>query len=438
MPEQSTVLQPTPGANLGGLVGHVRLLPAASVTSLAVADGAATGQILLAPQTVYCDIWFTPGSAQYTEESEQTDQGVLYKKKLVLQVHRDAPSAAASFARLAQVREFVALVQTHNGLSYILGSPEWPLRLATSLDTGRRLSDGSSRGLQLMADSPEPAAVYPYFSVAGSAQSTTEPGTGTTPGTGTGGTGTGTGSVSLAFNWNRPITAAVPGLQGKIAGGSTLAAGLENLLFEPLGPTAALNLSPTDFDFTPLAMVEVDVFYTATPRGASLEAVRLDNVALPLNAGGTGPTSGDTTKAVPANVNRVLQLTVRDEADKTASASAGITFWLRRFWFTSPDDLMALLLDDEEQAVSQAVRQAHAGERAQSRQQARTLQPAGEFCYFLWPAAWGSPSITVNGLPNNDFVERPFTFTTATGYEHQALLVRTGSKLNSTYQFTIS
>lgn len=152
-------------------MGCVRLIPADNLaTSPLVRDGQVVGELELIDAQNYCDVWFTPGSGQLTEEGDTTEQGRLYKLKLQLQVPRNAPDVAQGLAQVLLVRDFVVLCQDHNGYTYALGSPSWPMRANTGLDTGSSLSAGTRRTLQLQSDNPYPAAFYQHFAASAGAR----------------------------------------------------------------------------------------------------------------------------------------------------------------------------------------------------------------------------------------------------------------------------
>jgi hypothetical protein len=404
------------------------------------AAGVINRPVVLEPNYRFSVLAGTIYTPELATEPEPTQHGTIYKQLVEGWFAGDSPDVAAKFQRM-NGRRFLVLLRFFDGSVACVGDQLAGLLFTARFGSGRKPAErkgyrwkfeGQTRlpavnlvsAFQveqepLLQPSAGPSGNVTVKDTLGNILANAAPGSTVIiqPPANTG--------ASTAFNWNRPITAPVPGLQGKVGGGITLQAGLENLLFEPLGPEAMLGASPTDFDFDDVPTVDVDLFYTARPRGASLEQITLDGQALALSSGGSATSSGDLTKTIPANVNRRFVLYMRDERDKVAQATVDITFWLRRFFFKSAVDLIALLDQDEEQAVSQAIRQATPGERSTSRQVAGQLQLAGEFVYHLVPATWGQVQLTVNGLANTDIQSRPFTFTTLTGYEHQAILTRT-------------
>ena len=152
-------LPPLECPNIGG-VRALRVWPASNVRLPAYA-----GVSLLAPITLldagnYADVWFLPDSAGFEEPEVNDAQGVGYKPSVQLVVARDAPDVAEAVARLAQVRYFVAAYQDGNGLTKLVGTPEYPLRFAAGLETGKRAGDRNGYPLTFSGEAPRRAPFY--------------------------------------------------------------------------------------------------------------------------------------------------------------------------------------------------------------------------------------------------------------------------------------
>jgi hypothetical protein len=93
------------------------------------------------------------------------------------------------------------------------------------------------------------------------------------------------------------------------------------------------------------------------------------------------------------------------DGTNTDAAATSVLFRHRRRWGVSatatPD---AALID------------ALAGtEFATSRVQTKSLTPSAQYMYFAWPAAWGTPSFTVNGLAVTGWVQTTISYTNPSG-----------------------
>lgn len=159
LPPSLLALPPNDCPNPGGL-RQLRVWPAANVQLPAY-----VGSSLLVPMTVrdpgnYADVYFLPDSAGFTEPVADDAQGDLYKPSLQLLVARDAPDLAEAIARLAQVRYFVAAYADNNGLTKLVGTPDYPLRFAAGLETGKRPLDRNGYALSFSGLAPAPAPFY--------------------------------------------------------------------------------------------------------------------------------------------------------------------------------------------------------------------------------------------------------------------------------------
>lgn len=152
---------PPCGFNIGGLLGGaVRLWPAANVVGYPAAPGSNLTQALtfLDPGN-YADVYFLPDAAGFTEPQGETEQGTFYKPSLQFVIAKDAPDAAEALARLAGGR-FVAAYQDANGLTKLVGTPQWPLRFSRDLETGKKSGDRNGYACTLAGETPDPAPFY--------------------------------------------------------------------------------------------------------------------------------------------------------------------------------------------------------------------------------------------------------------------------------------
>lgn len=152
-------LPPNECPNAGG-VRALRMWPASNVRLPAY-----TGSSLLQPLTLldpdnYADIWFLPDTAGFSEPEAEDAQGELYKPNLQLAVARDAPDLQEAIARLRAVRFFVLAYADGNGLTKLVGTPDYPLRFAAGLETGKRAGERNGYPLAFAGLTPEPAPFY--------------------------------------------------------------------------------------------------------------------------------------------------------------------------------------------------------------------------------------------------------------------------------------
>lgn len=119
--------------------------------------------------------------------------------------------------------------------------------------------------------------------------------------------------------------------------------------------------------------------------------------------------------------DRTYTLTVGDGTNQ-AQANASVTFYDKRYWGVSVNsslnDAQILLLSSE---------------LATSFVQSRSLSPSAQYIYFAFPAAFGAPSFTVNGLPNTAWTLVTRAFINAHSYSASYNIYRSDNLLTGTY-----
>lgn len=102
--------------------------------------------------------------------------------------------------------------------------------------------------------------------------------------------------------------------------------------------------------------------------------------------------------------DKTYTLTVSD-GSHSANGSTSVLFRHRRRWGTSatatPNSALIDALAGNEFATNFA--------------QSRSMSPSAAYLYFAWPAAWGTPSFTVNGLPVTGWVQTTISYTNPSG-----------------------
>jgi len=97
-------------------------------------------------------------------------------------------------------------------------------------------------------------------------------------------------------------------------------------------------------------------------------------------------------------------LTVGDGAN-TANRSTSVLFRHRRRWGVSatatPDAALIDALTGDEFSAARA--------------QSRSMSPSAEYLYFAWPASWGTPTFTVNGLAVTGWAQTTISYTNPSG-----------------------
>lgn len=152
-------LPPNECFNTGG-VRALRVWPASNVVIPEYSGSILSAPITLLDPRNYADIWFLPDSAGFVEPEDDDAQGDFYKPSIELVVPKDAPDLQEAIARLRAVRHVVAAYADGNGLTKLVGTPDYPLRFAAGLETGKRPGDRNGYPLVFAGQTPAPAPFY--------------------------------------------------------------------------------------------------------------------------------------------------------------------------------------------------------------------------------------------------------------------------------------
>jgi hypothetical protein len=228
-------------------------------------------------------------------------------------------------------------------------------------------------------------------------------------------------ATGAAFDWNRAITAPIPGAQGVTPGGVTVAAGLENLLFPAQLPQI------TQF-FAQNATREYGASTSVTLNwGVRATSYPITVITVAGQPRDIRTTTGTVTAQATANTDTTFTMTVKTE-HQTVTTQAQVNFRYQRMWFQSGSNYLGAT-DADLSALLQAQSNR---EFATGKAQARTNVLADEYSYFAYPASFGPADFKVNGLSNTAFQLRQFTYTNSYGYSVLFNLYRSGGKNSGT------
>jgi hypothetical protein len=132
----------------------------------------------------------------------------------------------------------------------------------------------------------------------------------------------------------------------------------------------------------------------------------------------TDPGSFTTTKTYTLTV---------DDGQNTDVATTTAYFLQKRYWGANAS---TSLNDAGIQALSQ--------EFATSRSMTKSITAAGQYIYVCYPAAWGTATFTVNGLPNTAWTLSVQSFTNASGHTSSYNVYRSNNLLTGTYTIGVS
>jgi len=104
--------------------------------------------------------------------------------------------------------------------------------------------------------------------------------------------------------------------------------------------------------------------------------------------------------------NKTYTLVATDSEGGTDTATASVLFYDKRHWGVSA----STTLD------SAAILALASNELGTARTQSRTFDcTGGRYIFFAWPASWGTPTFTVNGLVDSSWVNATVSHTNASG-----------------------
>jgi len=228
--------------------------------------------------------------------------------------------------------------------------------------------------------------------------------------------GAGGGGTVGEFNGSRPITGAY--YTGVNPGTNDLAKWIEAVFYPSLGPSAALNASPSGtIEMGADGNTAVTLSWTAG-RAAQTEPITeiiVDGKNVFTVSPAAGATvSGTVTASVVNKTNKSFVMSVKTSDNKTALAQAGISFQWKRYWgFVSGGDDGVSFIPTSAQIL------ALKGSAFASSAAATSLSstPTGpQKLVIAYPAIWGGSKITV-GVNDSTGAFDKFTqsFTNASG-----------------------
>lgn len=241
-------------------------------------------------------------------------------------------------------------------------------------------------------------------------------------------------NTGAAFNGERPITAAIPGLQGVTLHGSTEKDVLRNLLLQlypaqpPLATMSVANPVRERGDSS-----DVEFSWTATPQTNPITTIKVNGKAIRAT-GAQQSGSG----SVPANSLFPLTLVVSD-GTLSASASASVSYSLARFFGPSAnnrDQMVAAL------TTSTPIDYARLGlhkELANDYLVNTTSDcTGGKYIHLLFDAAYGAPTLVRSGINNfSAYTLTDVTITDTFGVARAYKLLTTGLQFGAAVNIAV-
>lgn len=204
---------------------------------------------------------------------------------------------------------------------------------------------------------------------------------------------------NTAFNGNRAITRNTPGLIGVTAGGSSVVDFLENVFFPRVAPAATISIAgghTKEFG----ASLNITVNFSITKNTEDILTAKINGVDV-LN--GSGSQSGTHTFTLTSYTNTTFSLVVTTLSDNV-TVNAHLT-WLSRIYWGRQANALSGLSDAQILALNGAGVGTGSNLQANKNLTLNGINGAGQYLVFAFPASYGEPAFTVNGLPNTAFTK---------------------------------
>jgi hypothetical protein len=159
MPPSLPSLARPEGDNFGGLLA-LQLFKASHVVRIPDHDGVILAQsIQLQSGITLAGLYFTPGTATFSEDPADTDQGEIFKWKISFSVPKTAPDIHY-WLQAQRGHELMAIVLDGNSNPMLIGNPDYTLKLKADVDTGNQPAKKNGYGFTLSGEGPDRALFY--------------------------------------------------------------------------------------------------------------------------------------------------------------------------------------------------------------------------------------------------------------------------------------
>ena len=262
-------------------------------------------------------------------------------------------------------------------------------------------------------------------------------------------------STDILFNSCRPTTRS--GIPVVNVSGCTVNQFLEGYFFPAVGPSSSLSATNNNRQFGDSATGSLS--YSAIRNTNQINAVGVDTNAdgvldsFPVTGPITGSCSGSYTYSFPGTcatptASGATQNTanygmcVSTTASEVSCSSASVTWRNKRYYFKS-----TTLYSASDASTLQTIAQGLTGAQAvltTSKSANLSLTFSNEFFYYMYPTTFGTPSFTVNGLPNNAWGNSStgtlfkISYTNSNGYTNQYYVARSDNRITGAFSIAVT
>ncbi len=210
-------------------------------------------------------------------------------------------------------------------------------------------------------------------------------------------------SASTYYTNLTPTPVAVGGIgKGSTFSNKSMQEMWDALLYPYIAPAASLSCNPSTKELG--ASTAVTLSWSATKNSNSIISIIVDGLVISPITGNNQ--SGTKPATSTQNVNTTFSMTVNDGTN-TVSASAGVSWFNAVYWGKTPTfaaPSMAIVGSQPAWADGAGVGSGKALASSRSASYGG-INGAGQYLVFAWPATFGTPAFTINGLPNTAFTK---------------------------------
>jgi len=256
---------------------------------------------------------------------------------------------------------------------------------------------------------------------------------------------------SVLFNSNKPTTRA--GVPSVNVNGTTIQDFLNGYFFPSVIPSSTLSISTGGYNRQFGDGTTGLLAWTATKNTNPITQILIDaagsgtsfNISvIPTGGNQNGTTSyaltlSDYTPPLSTlQISRTYRISVTTATETSAIVSASITWRHNRFYFKSNTSFT----NTDTIAIQNILNNPSLSVGELSTSKAKTFTPitfSSEYFYYAYPAFFGVPSFTVNGLPNNAWGNTvngtlfTISYTNSNGYVETFYVAKSDQRMSNTF-----
>ena len=257
------------------------------------------------------------------------------------------------------------------------------------------------------------------------------------------------------FDSNRTTTRS--GIPNVNVGGNTVKEFLEGYFFPAVPPSSSISASNSNREFGDDSSGTLT--YTVTRHTYEINSVSVDTTGdglydqTPVTAPISGNYNGSHSYTWPSSIYpnpstyvdemvSTYEIMAQTTGSETTTSNVNVRWRNRVFYF-----LDNTLFDNTDQSTLESIANGLNGNQAElstSKNRSLVLTFNNEFFYYMYPKSFGTPSFTVNGLPNNAWGNSStgslfeITYVNRKGYSNTYYVARSDNRITGDYTIQIT